>query len=133
MASAGRSPYGSWPSPITSDVLVEDVVSLSQVEVSGGLVWWNERRPAEGGRQVVVAAPPGGEPEDVLPAGCSARTRVHEYGGGAFAVHGRTLFFSESDGQRLHRLDPGSQPFPITDEPAVPNSLRYADAAVSPD
>ncbi len=42
-------------------------VSLSEARADGGTVWWNEGRPEEGGRQVVVKAEPGGEPVDVLP------------------------------------------------------------------
>ena len=44
-------PYGSWPSPITAASLVEQAVSLGQVEVDGERVYWLEGRPSEGGRQ----------------------------------------------------------------------------------
>ena len=125
----GTAPYGSWPSPITADLLVEQVVSLGQLAVSGQAVYWLEGRPAEGGRQVVVRWAPGHDPVDVVPPGFSARTTVHEYGGGDYAVHGDTVFFSNFDDQRLYRLDPGGVPRPIT--PGTGG--RYADADVSPD
>ena len=127
------APYGSWPSPITSEVLVEEVVSLSQVRVDGEVVWWNEGRPHEGGRQVVVSAEVGGGPADALPAPYSARSRVHEYGGGAYAVHRGTLFFSNFSDQRLWRLDPGRTPRPLTASPATPGAERFADGVVTPD
>jgi dipeptidyl aminopeptidase/acylaminoacyl peptidase len=122
-------PYGSWPSPVTAASIVEKAVSLSALQVSGDGLFWTEGRPADGGRQVVVRWVPGAEPVDVLPAGFSARSTVHEYGGGAFCVHDGTVFFSNFDDQRLWRVDPGAGPRPMTDEPGA----RYADGHLSPD
>ena len=119
------APYGSWPSPVSAASLVEQVVSLSQLRVdAAGRRWWVEGRPQEGGRSVVVR-----DGVDVLPAGFSCRNRVHEYGGGAFTVHGDTLYFSNDADQRLWRLDPGADPVPLTAD----DGTRYADADVSPD
>ena len=126
-------PYGSWPSPITSEVLVQEVVSLGEVRVDDGVVWWNEGRPQEGGRQVVVRAAAGGEPTDVLPEPYSARTRVHEYGGGAYTVHHGTLFFSNFADQRLWELEPGRPPRPLSPAPATPAAVRFADSVVTAD
>jgi dipeptidyl aminopeptidase/acylaminoacyl peptidase len=128
------APYGSWPSPITSDFLVQQVVSLSEVLVDDGSLWWIEGRPQEAGRQVVVRRDPSGRIADVLPEGFSARTRVHEYGGGAYLVHRGVLFFSNLPDQRLWRLDPGEQtPRPVTPEPPEGTSMRYADGVATPD
>jgi dipeptidyl aminopeptidase/acylaminoacyl peptidase len=127
------APYGSWPSPITSDFLVQEVVSLSEVVADDGALWWIEGRPQEKGRQVVVRRDETGRVADVLPEGFSARTRVHEYGGGAYLVHGGTLFFSNLADQRLWRLDSGDQaPCPVTPEPPSPASVRYADGVATP-
>ena len=117
-------PYGSWPSPITAASLVERAVSLSDLQVSGGALYWNEGRPSEAGRQVIVGWEPGREPVDVLPAPFSARTTVHEYGGAAFTVAGDTVFFSNFADQRLYRLAAGGEPTPIAGD------ARYADADV---
>src|SRR4051812_8346438 len=112
-------PYGSWPSPITAALLVEQAVSLGQVETDGERVFWLEGRPAEAGRQVVVTWAPGEEKRDAIPEGYSARTLVHEYGGGSYAVRGTTVFFSNFTDQRLYRfdLDGGAEPRPLTPEP----------------
>jgi dipeptidyl aminopeptidase/acylaminoacyl peptidase len=118
-------PYGSWPSPITAASLVERAVSLSDLQVSGGALYWNEGRPSEAGRQVIVRWEPGGEPVDVLPTPFSARTTVHEYGGGAFTVAGGTVYFSNFADQRLYRLD--AEPTPIAGD------ARYADCDVRGD
>jgi dipeptidyl aminopeptidase/acylaminoacyl peptidase len=117
-------PYGSWPSPITAASLVERAVSLSDLRVSGGALYWNESRPAEAGRQVIVRWEPGSDPVDVLPAPFSARTTVHEYGGAAFCVAGDTVFFSNFADQGLYRLDLGGEPRLIAGD------ARYADADV---
>ncbi|HEX4908372.1 MAG TPA: S9 family peptidase, partial [Actinomycetes bacterium] len=72
--------------------------------------------------------------EDLVPEGFNARTRVHEYGGGSYALRGETLFFSNFRDQRLYRQDPGpATPRPITPEPPAPAAHRYADACPTPD
>jgi hypothetical protein len=97
-------------------------------------VRWAESRPGEGGRVVIVEARPGGTTADVTPAAINARTRVHEYGGGAVWYHGDTVFFSEFADGRLYRLDAvGGRPQPITPTPAEPHALRYVDGTVTPD
>ena len=117
-------PYGSWPSPITAASLVERAVSLSDLRADAGALYWNESRPAEAGRQVIVRWEPGTEPVDVLPAPFSARTTVHEYGGGAFRVAAGTVFFSNFDDQAVYRL---GDPSPIA------TGGRFADFDVSGD
>jgi dipeptidyl aminopeptidase/acylaminoacyl peptidase len=67
-----------------------------------------------------------------LPREYNARTRAHEYGGGAYFVHGDTVFFSNFKDQRLYRLGPDTAPQAITPEPPQPGSLRYADGRVTP-
>jgi dipeptidyl aminopeptidase/acylaminoacyl peptidase len=127
------APYGSWQSPITAALLAEGAVGLADPEPTAEGVYWIEQRPAEGGRYVVVRRTPEGETSDVTPPGFSARTRVHEYGGGARFLHGETVFFANFDDQRLYRQDAGSAPRPITPEPQTPAALRYADGRLTPD
>jgi len=129
------SPYGSWKSPISSDLLAGGGISLDALQPDGEALLWIESRPLEGGRNVVCRAEPGADPVDLTPPGdeFDVRTRVNEYGGGAYAVHAGTLFFSNFADQRLWRQDPGEPPRPITSEPERPVALRYADARVTPD
>ncbi len=119
-------PYGSWHSPITSAVIVAGTVRLGEIVLDGRDVYWVESRPNESGRSVIVRRTPDGATADVNPAPFNARTRVHEYGGGAYTVVDGTVFFSNDADQRLYRQDPGGEPRPIT--PAV--DVRYADAAL---
>ena len=117
------APYGSWKSSITSDLIVSELITLSQPTFDGDDVYWLELRPSEKGRIVIVRRTPDGKTMDMTPLPFNARTRVHEYGGGAFLVDHGTIFFSNFSDQRLYRQDPGSAPQPLT--PAV--DLRYAD------
>ena len=120
------APYGSWRSPITPDLIVAGATSLGQVAWDGPDLYWVEMRPDEGGRMVVVRRSASGEIDDITPKPFSVRTRVHEYGGGAFLVDSGVVYFSNFADQRLYRQDPGNTPRPIT--PEVP--LRYADGVI---
>src|SRR5260370_6894448 len=88
--------YGSWKSPITSELIVAQSITLSEVWLDGGYVYWLEGRPQEKGRNVVVCAGADGQPTDVTPPPYNARTPGHEYGGGARTVHNGTAYFSHS-------------------------------------
>ena len=126
------SPTGSWPTPITSELVVRAAARLGEVVVDGDDVWWSESRPSEGGRSVIVRRSADGTVTDVLPAPWNARTRVHEYGGGSWTVKDGTLWFTEFVDQRLYRLDPGSDaPAAVTPEPELPAGVRHADFRVT--
>jgi len=126
MSDPHVAPYGSWKSPITSDVLVATTIGLGQIAIDGETVYWVEQRPAEGGRNVIVRYSPDGRTVDVTPAPFNVRTRVHEYGGGAFTVSDETIYFSHFADQRLYHHREGALPQPLT--PAA--KLRYADGVV---
>ncbi len=124
-------PYGSWPSPLTAAAVVAGAATPGEVRADGDDVWWSEARPGEGGRVQIVRHTPDAERHDVLPDGWSARTRVHEYGGGAWCVRGAVLVFVRDEDQRIYRLDPelGAVPRPLTPTPVGRHGLRYADLA----
>ena len=124
MTSATESPYGSWESPITSDLIVAGTIGLGQPVIDGDDIYWTESRPSEEGRNVIVRRDASGEITDVTPAGFNVRTRVHEYGGGAYRVSGGVVYFSNFADQRLYRQEPGHEPAPLT--PAV--DMRYAES-----
>ena len=129
------APYGSWSSPISPQVVARAGRRLGAAAIAAdGAIWWAEGRPTEGGRVVLMRRPRGGEPEVVTPDGFYVRTRVHEYGGGAWHVVSPDLvLFANFAGQRLYRQRLGESPEPITPEPATEAGLRYADFRVSPD
>ncbi|HEY1300555.1 MAG TPA: hypothetical protein VGF07_08655, partial [Stellaceae bacterium] len=139
MPQTRTAPYGSWASPITSDLIVASTIGLGEVAIDGADVYWLEIRPQEGGRSVLVRRAADGTISDVTPpmpeAGRPAfnlRTRVHEYGGGAFLVGGGTVYFCNDADQRLHRHEPGATPAAITPDPGAPRGLRYADGTIDP-
>ncbi len=96
---------------------------------NNGVVHWSELRPAEGGRTTIVRAGSG----ELTPEGFNVRTQVHEYGGGAWWLHGSTVFFTNWTDQRLYRQDEGAEPVAITPEPEIARGLRYADGVVTSD
>jgi dipeptidyl aminopeptidase/acylaminoacyl peptidase len=129
-------PYGSWPSIISSELLVEEAVGLSDVKVSGDEVWWNEGRAQESGRQVLVSSKGGGVPTDRIPVGFSCRTAVHEYGGNSYALISepadeatRAVFTQWAD-QCLWILDESGTPRRLTAKPSVSRGHRFADLSV---
>ncbi|HWJ45937.1 MAG TPA: hypothetical protein VNR63_11170, partial [Gaiellaceae bacterium] len=126
------APHGSWSSPVTLDLVAgEGGVSYGSVEADEHGVWWLETRPQEGGRAALVFRPHGGSPVDVVPAEFNVRTRVHEYGGGAWFRDGEVVYCSSFDDSRLYRIDePGAEPRAITPEASEPHALRYADGRV---
>lgn len=125
-------PYGSWPSPISARSLVEGVVAVNELVTDGDDVWWSESRPDERGRVAVIRRR-GEDVEEITPRDANVRTRVHEYGGGAWWVDRGLLYYVEFADQRLRRLEPGAEPVLLTPEPPGPASWRYADGRVTPD
>lgn len=120
------APYGSWKSPITSDLIVSATIGLGQIAIDGDDICWVEARPAEKGRNVVVKRASDGHTFDLTPSPFNARTRVHEYGGGSFVINDGVIWFSNFADQRLYRKDAGAEPQAITLEA----DLRYADGII---
>jgi dipeptidyl aminopeptidase/acylaminoacyl peptidase len=128
-------PYGSWTTPITSELVVKASVGLGGVALDGDAVWWSELRPEEGGRTALVRWQ-AGEARDMLPADGNARTQVHEYGGGAWWVSDGRVFYADWADQRLYVLPTDgddAEPVPLTPVPDFARGDRWADGDVSPD
>src|SRR5438046_3054333 len=120
------APFGSWSSPISIDLLLKGEMRLAGARWDGADLYWIEGRPDEDGRQVIVRRSADGAIADITPRGFNARTRVHEYGGGDYAVSGGAVWFTNFDDQRLYRQDPGGVPRPVG--PA--GDVRHADLTV---
>src|ERR1044071_5145400 len=123
MAIRTIAPYGSWKSPLTAEMVAAGELGLEQVRVDGGDIYWIERRAQESGRKVIVRRTADGQIADITPSGFNARTRVHEYGGGDYAVRNGVLVFSNFADQRLYLQTNACEPRPLT--PAA--ALRFAD------
>ncbi|MCI0564364.1 MAG: prolyl oligopeptidase family serine peptidase [Nitrososphaera sp.] len=118
--------FGSWRSPITTDMIVSEYVTLMEPCIVDDKTYWIEVRPYEGGRFVIVRQTGNGHIQSVTPPSFSARTLVHEYGGGSYVVYGDSIFFCNFTDQRIYRQTDLQEPAPITQKGAY----RYADAIV---
>ena len=82
------TPFGAWASPISARDVAEGARRIDDIAAAGDDVCWIERRPEEGGRNVLVCLGADGETRTLTPDGFDVRSRVHEYGGGAFCLLG---------------------------------------------
>jgi dipeptidyl aminopeptidase/acylaminoacyl peptidase len=121
-------PYGAWPSPLRAADVAAAAIGLGYVTAHDGRLYWIESRPAEGGRNALMSAAPGGTPAELTPASINARTRVHEYGGRPYTVAGDAVVYADFADQRLRVGAPGAASGPV-----MPDGFRYADGAASPD
>jgi dipeptidyl aminopeptidase/acylaminoacyl peptidase len=117
------APFGSWKSPITSDLITQSTIGIGSVSIDGTDVFWLEQRPKEGGRNVLVMRDAAGKVTEVTPAPFNVRTRAHEYGGGSYLVKNRVVYFVNFADQRIYRQEIGKEPQAITKEEKV----HYAD------
>ncbi|HWF77701.1 MAG TPA: prolyl oligopeptidase family serine peptidase [Caulobacteraceae bacterium] len=120
-------PYGSWSSPVTAASLAEGAIGVAELRVVDGRLYWLETRPAEGGRLVAMTRDGAGGARQLTPEGFNVRTRVHEYGGGAYMVAPDGLWFSNFRDQKLYRQVGDAAPQAMTPEP-----YRWADATPAP-
>ncbi len=129
----GQGPYGTWPSPLSAEVLAAGGVRIDGAVRRGDETWWSELRPAESGRVVLVRRGADGQTADMIDAPWSARTRVHEYGGGAWWLGVDSAYFANWTDQRLYRLSvDGDEPLALTPEPPSAAAWRFADGREHP-
>jgi dipeptidyl aminopeptidase/acylaminoacyl peptidase len=121
--------YGEWPSPITGADVARNRVGLAFPVIADEHVWWQETRPAEGGRIAVVSRGPDGVVRDRLGLPWNARTRVHEYGGRSYLPLADGFLFANFADQRVYRCRAaGGDPQPLTPDAGD----RFADFVLSP-
>ena len=132
MADLTSRPYGTWLSPIRPEDMPLGTLRLGHAQYVADEVWWAESVPSEKGRTAILGS---GHDAPILPAPWSARSRVHEYGGGAWTViaqeHGRFVFVEQSD-QRVYLASPGVEPAPLTpaDSRLVHGDLVWAEGSL---
>jgi dipeptidyl aminopeptidase/acylaminoacyl peptidase len=122
-----RASFGTWSSPITAESLTEGQARLDEVRVEGPDTWWLESRPWEGGRSALVRHDiRTGRSHDVLAEPWNVRSRVHEYGGGAYAVGEGVLVFSDFSTNRLYRVSTHERSTPYEPTAITPDlAVRY--------
>ena len=106
---------GSWKSPITSELIVSQTIGIGSVAVNKGNIYWLEKRPQEQGRNLLIGFSNKGI-KNFTPAPLSVRSKIHEYGGGAFVVEQNRIYFSNYQDGRIYQQIIGTQPYPLTPE-----------------
>ncbi|MEO5688147.1 MAG: S9 family peptidase [Burkholderiaceae bacterium] len=114
---------GTWPSLITAARVAAGVRPVSAPRIVGGRVLWLQSLPDEGGRIAVATTGVDGRARIVTPAPFNVRTRVHEYGGGALAADGDTIWFSHHADNLVYAQVGGAAPVAITAD----SLQRHAD------
>ena len=120
--------FGDWPSEISAKMVAGQSIRFGSLMTSEGWVYWSESRPDENGRSVIMRGAPDCQPRMLLPAPYSARSSVHEYGGGELLAIGDEIFFVNAKDQDIYRFAPGDQPERVTNAPGT----RFADFCYDP-
>jgi dipeptidyl aminopeptidase/acylaminoacyl peptidase len=121
-ASKQSATCGTWPSPISAAIVAAGASPLSQPAQDGADIYWLAGRASEGGRTTLLRQR-GAEVAEITPAPFNVRTRVHEYGGGAYLVADGAVYFSHFADNRIYRAADGAEPVALSAGGAV----RYAD------
>ena len=117
-------PYGAWPSAITAESVVSGVVGFSELKSHSGELYWLESRPEEAGRTVLIKRDRSGRLLTLTPAPFNVRSRVHEYGGGAYCLAGERIVFCNFEDQNLYQIDADGR---ITALTSGDDNQRFAD------
>lgn len=123
MTTKTIAPYGTWVSPVTPKMMTEAAIGLSALAVDGSDLYWLESRPAEAGRTCLCRRDADGRIVDVTPVPIDVGSRVHEYGGGAYAVRNGIIVFSERRDGSLWLIENAAPPHRLP----TPEGCRYAD------
>lgn len=97
--------FGFWPSPISAGSVAQGALRFGRVQVADGAVYWSEGRPAEKGRTQIMRWSEARGLSELLLLPFSARSKVHEYGGGEFLVSGGVLYFVNDADQDVYAVD----------------------------
>ena len=98
-----QSPFGTWPSPVDVGVVAAGARRYGNLKATAAGLTWIESRPEEGGRSTLMRHH-AGRIRELTPAPMDPRSRVHEYGGGAYCIGGGTAYFVDFRDQNLHAV-----------------------------
>ena len=119
--------FGTWPSPINAELITKAAPSLNFIQSQGDKLFWVEGRPWDAGRSVIMCRDSAGTIRDLLPPPFSHHSKVHDYGGMAYAANQTHLYFVNAADQCIYQLDlnAGNKPKAITSP-----GLRFADLVI---
>ena len=140
-----KKPYGTWPSTITPEMVTTGSPKYQEPAISNNHIYWLQSIAEEKGR-VTIMRYDGTQIQSILPRPLSAKSKVHEYGGGSYLVDGDTLYFVLADDQRVYRYPiadtiniplaeiprPSApfEPIPLTPELSDQQQYRFADLCI---
>ena len=113
---------GIWPSPISAALVAAGASPLSQLALDGADACWLAGRASEGGRTTLLRQR-GQDVAELTPAPFNVRSRVHEYGGGAYLAAGGTVWFSHFADNCVYVTEGDGAPRALS----AGGALRYAD------
>ena len=128
MTTPITAPCGTWPSPITAARVAAGTRPVGAPRLVDGRVLWLQSLPEEGGRIAVATLGDDGAARIVTPAPFNVRTRVHEYGGGAFVASGDTIWFSHFADNLVYAQVGDAAPVALTSD----GKQRHADLELDP-
>lgn len=109
-------PFGTWPSSISADIVASAAPKINHIQSNGTFLTWVESRPDEGGRNVIMGRNLDRLITDLIPPPYSHYSRVHEYGGMAYALSENSIYFVNASDQRIYQQIIGAKtPTPITE------------------
>ena len=126
MNTSQVAPYGSWKSPITSDLIVSKTIGIGSLVIKQDDIYWLEKRPQEKGRNLIVGYSNHRGLKNITPSPLSVRSKIHEYGGGAFTIEKDTIYFSSYSDGRIYQQVLNKQPQALTNKV----QQRYGDIIV---
>lgn len=115
--------YGSFQSSISAEKVASKSVRFSDVQIQNKNIYFLESQPLEKGRTALVKSSLKKEAKQLTSPEFNIRTRVHEYGGGAFLAVEEFVFFIHDSDQDIYQLSKDGSITRITNQP----SYRYAE------
>jgi len=115
LAMTMQTAAGSWISPIDAATVAAGAAPIAQATLDGDDLYWLAGRASENGRTTLLRLR-GEEVHEVTPAPFNVRTRVHEYGGGAYLASGGAVWFSNFSDNRIYTAAGDAAPLPMSVE-----------------
>ena len=123
MTARQTAPFGSWASPVTTELMTGRTVGIGSLAADGEALYWLEARPNEAGRSALIRWTESQGKVELTAPPINVGTRVHEYGGGAFAAAEGWVVYGEKADGAVWLIAPGEAARQIVAMPGC----RYAD------
>ena len=119
------APPGTWHSDVSPKHVAGKAPKISEPKIDQNRIFWLQSIPEEKGR-ISIMMYANDQIQSVLPRPLSAKSKVHEYGGGSYLVDKNKIYFVLADDQQIYTFDlttPNIQPEALTQSP----DFRFAD------